>query len=449
MSKVFLSVLFTCLFAISNAQTWSPVGSGTTFGQVESMCVYNGELYVGGYFNTMGGIPVNSLAKWNGTSWDSVPGISAFPGIQVADMVVWQNQLVVVGNQIHTWNGTTWGSLGGWVNGGQSGVEVFNTELYITGNFSNAGGTPTRGIAKWNGTQWDSLGGPGLNTSPGYSGNDLMSFNGDLILTGGFTSVNGVDMSGIAAWDGILFDSVGSPTALQSGLRLVSYNNNLYVSGTVLLDSVGHFIGRWNGLDWDSVGLGLNRSPRSMSVYNNELYVMGEFDSAGQQPILGIARWNDTTWNSVGSGLDLMNTHFDTIIIGIDTFLYPQEFIVSSCVYNNELYVGGFFSMIGGVAANSIAKWHDVGAAVNESPSVNTVTVFPNPSSTTTTFQFSGIPVFREIIVTDQLGREIWRRKTSELLVEFPAFYFSSGLYFYSIIENDSRLTTGKLLIEH
>ena len=448
MKSILILAISFLLCIASTAQTWSAVGSGTTFGQIESMCVYNGELFVGGYFNSMGGIPVNSLARWNGSTWDSVPGISAFPGIEIADMVVWQNKLVVVGNQIHAWDGNSWSNFGGWVNGGQSAVEVFNNELYITGNFSNAGGTPTRGIAKWNGTQWDSVGGPGLNTSPGYSGHDLMVFNNDLILAGGFTSVNGVYVRGIAAWDGVSFDSVGSPSALYSGYRLASYNNNLYVSGTILFDSIGHYIGRWNGQIWDSVGIGVNNTVRTMTVYNNELYVMGEFDSVGQQSILGIARWNDTTWNSVGSGLDLMNTHFDTLIIGMDTILYPQEFIISSCVYNNALYVGGFFSMIGGVSANSIARWHDVGAAVEEPSTSNLINVFPNPTHETVTFEFSNANETRSIVLYDQMGREVWRDETNENLVSISVNEFSVGMYFYRVEESGTVTATGKLIVE-
>ena len=448
MRKVCLFTFWILLFTSCHAQTWSPVGSGTTFGQIESMCVYNGELYVGGYFNSMGGIPVNSLARWNGITWDSVPGMYAFPGIDIADMVVWQNQLVIVGNHVHTWNGTTWSTLGGWINGSQVGAEVFNNELYITGNFSNAGGTPTRGIAKWNGTQWDSLNGPGLDYAPGFAGHDLLYYNGSLILGGEFTTVNGLYARGIASWDGISFDTIGNSSTIGAVLRLATYNNDLYASGIIPFGNYQHTIARWNGQQWDSVGFGLNRTPYTMSVYNNELYAMGEFDTAGLQPILGIARWNDTVWNSVGSGLDLMNINIDTIVFGLDTLFLRQEVILSSCVYNNELYVGGYFSMIGGIAANSIAKWHDFGANVEAYSSLDHVTISPNPAHDIATFQFT-TSTERTVIVTDQAGREIWRRETTDETVEFPAGEFAAGMYFYLVSDEGGLTAQGKFLIQH
>lgn len=412
------------------------------------MCVYNGELYVGGYFNSMGGIPVNSLARWNGSTWDSVPGIAAFPGIEITDMIVWQNQLVIVGNQIHAWNGTTWSNLGGWVNMPQMSVEVFNNELYITGRFSDAGGVPTRGIAKWNGTQWDSVGGAGLNNSPGYLGQALQTFNGELYLGGDFYSINGAPINGLARWNGNAWDSVRNPLSPYYVSCFGNYNNRLYAGGQFQRSSSWQWISVWDGQTLDSVGVGLNADPRAMSTYNNELYVIGDFDSAGLQSCLGIARWNDTAWNSVGSGLDLLNINIDTVIIGSDTFYYPQEFLFASCVYNNELYVGGFFSMIGGVAANSIAKWHDIGAAIEESVASNSPVVFPNPATEAVTFQFSDTKQSRTIVLYDQTGRELLRQEVAENLVSISVKEFSAGMYFYRVEETGSVKATGKLLIE-
>ena len=79
--------------------TWSPVGggfsdynvysSGVNFDtSVDSLHVFNGELYVGGIFNRVGstnhviGIPVTSIAKWNGSSWSSLGIRNSVPYIK-------------------------------------------------------------------------------------------------------------------------------------------------------------------------------------------------------------------------------------------------------------------------------------------------------------------------------------------------------------------------------
>lgn len=56
-------------------QTWSPVGSGAmTFSQefspgVNALAVYgNGNLIVGGMFESIGGVTPRNIAMWNGTS---------------------------------------------------------------------------------------------------------------------------------------------------------------------------------------------------------------------------------------------------------------------------------------------------------------------------------------------------------------------------------------------
>jgi len=81
------------------------------------MFVYNGDLYVGGHFDTAGGIPVKNIAKWDGTSWSSV------------DVGVW-------------------GAIGGGIDG-SGAFAAYDSSLYVGGGFDTAGGLPARDIAKW------------------------------------------------------------------------------------------------------------------------------------------------------------------------------------------------------------------------------------------------------------------------------------------------------------
>ncbi|MDD3887710.1 MAG: chitobiase/beta-hexosaminidase C-terminal domain-containing protein [Patescibacteria group bacterium] len=107
--------------------------------------------------------------------------------------------------------------------------------------------------------------------------------------------------------------------------KMVVYNNELYVGGdftTAGGQTAGH-IAKWNGLNWSSVGLGVNQSPYSMVVYNNELYVTN-IHRAGGIDTNGIAIWNGLSWRDAG----------------FDLIMTPSEL----AVYNNELYVGGNYS---------------------------------------------------------------------------------------------------------
>jgi hypothetical protein len=63
-----------------NGSTWTALGSGMSvntansnpYAVVLSVIEYNGELYAAGQFDTANGVPVNNIAKWDGTSWSNV-----------------------------------------------------------------------------------------------------------------------------------------------------------------------------------------------------------------------------------------------------------------------------------------------------------------------------------------------------------------------------------------
>jgi len=97
---------------------WSPLGSGTN-GDVSALTVYNGQLIAGGMFTTAGGVPVNYVAAWNGSSWSP---------------------------------------LGSGTNGDVSALTVYNGQLIAGGMFTTAGGVPANYVAAWNGSSWSPLG---------------------------------------------------------------------------------------------------------------------------------------------------------------------------------------------------------------------------------------------------------------------------------------------------
>ena len=74
------------------------------------------------------------------------------------------------------------------------------------------------------------------------------------------------------------------------------------------------------------------------------------------------------------------------------------------------------------------------------------VNIFPNPASDIVSFKFEN-GADRTLSVTDELGREIWRKESNESNIEFPASKFAMGIYYYSILQNRAPAAYGKLLI--
>ncbi len=166
---------------------WSALGSGLGWNfntpAVRAMAVMNGSLYVGGVFNTAGGITVNCIARWSGSAWFALgTGLAAAGSAQVNALAVSGGNLYVGGSflkvvatapttiyarTVALWNGTTWSALGDGLDSGiVYALAVWGGDLYAGGNFSKSGNITIQRLARWNGSTWSALG-LGLGDSGG------------------------------------------------------------------------------------------------------------------------------------------------------------------------------------------------------------------------------------------------------------------------------------------
>src|SRR4051812_40115671 len=93
--NICISLVFLFLTTVSLAQTWSAVGNGV-YGRVSSFAIYNGELYIGGGFSISSGIQ-SPILKWNGVSFDTLPGTYLFGSSRIEAMAVFNNELYAGG----------------------------------------------------------------------------------------------------------------------------------------------------------------------------------------------------------------------------------------------------------------------------------------------------------------------------------------------------------------
>src|SRR3954464_15274206 len=113
-----LSIVFT--ITKSNAQTWSPVGASFD-NNVYSFVTdtVNNVIYAAGHFFNCGGVPVNHIAKWDGSNWSALGN----------------------GTDLDVYS-----------------VAIYNGELYIAGQFFTADGNSCNKIARWDGTTFQPMG---------------------------------------------------------------------------------------------------------------------------------------------------------------------------------------------------------------------------------------------------------------------------------------------------
>ncbi len=116
------------------------------------------------------------------------------------------------------------------------------------------------------------------------------------------------------------------------------------------LDSIN--ISTWDGSTWSNILVPncncSNFLVKDMAVYNNELYIAGEFNNISGIPnSTSIIKYTGTVWTDVDGG------------ITASTPAFPNSIINHLEVFNNSLYAAGIFNSIGSsISAINIAKWN-------------------------------------------------------------------------------------------
>jgi hypothetical protein len=282
-----------------NSGTWDSLAGGSD-GPVFAVAVRpNGDLLAGGHFSTVGGVPANNIARWNGTNWlpfgsgtsggsSTLPGIRAFATMPNGDLVAAGDFTAIDGvpaPALARWNGTTWSTIGTLANGHL----IYALEVMPNGDLVIGGDTF---VERWNGATWTTIGSTG-----GWVSAMSARANGDLVVAGSFNRIDSVNANNIARWDGTAWH----PLAL--------------------------------GLDWNARALA--------TLPDGDLIVGGNFDYAFNQGgflfVDGLARWNGTTWSGFGPGAD--------------------DYVYAIARNSDDTYtMAGIFDTIGGLASPALAS---------------------------------------------------------------------------------------------
>ena len=358
-----------------NGTTWSVPGTGAAVVSrvniVALAAAANGDVYAGGEIEQGGGARSNYLARWNGTAWNAL-GTSVTNSVNgfIHKLAVAGNGDVYVGgffnqaggvaaSNVAKWNGTTWSALGaGTANGVSSTVVNVNVsalavasngDVYVGGAFTEAGGVAARNVAKLNGTTWSALG-TGINDMG--VGELAVAGTGDVYASGSFSQAGGVAVNHVAKWNGTTWSALGTGVANGANVRAVfamavAGNGDVYV-GSHINQGGNNNVAKWNGTAWSSlstgVANGLNGDIDVLAVaVNGDVYAGGIFTQASGTAANNVAKWNGSTWSSLRTGAaNGVNGDINALAIA----------------GNGDVYVGGFFTHAGGVAAYSVAKWN-------------------------------------------------------------------------------------------
>jgi hypothetical protein len=130
------------------------VGYGVN-GAVLALAVSGTNLFAAGAFTMAGGVLVNHIAQWNGSSWSALgSGVNDW----IWALAVSGNNLYAGGdfttaggvsvNNIAQWNGSNWSALGSGVNSSVYALAVSGTSLFAGGQFTTAGTNASAYVAE-------------------------------------------------------------------------------------------------------------------------------------------------------------------------------------------------------------------------------------------------------------------------------------------------------------
>lgn len=339
---------------------WLPGTNGPighySYETLDALAVFRGEVVAAGEFGFMDGVRVPGIASWNGHRWMPLGEGPQFYAGRVNCLTEFHDRLIAGGTAmiyrgdstcVAEWDGDSWHPLGHGLTSGRGFTQIFGLaeyqdELVAAGYFTRAEGRPTPGVARWDGSSWHAMGPDSLHGDLAFA-MDLAEYQGSLWASGFLGLRYEGPEKNLRRWtDDNWTEIPGAPMGWIGTLAV--HEGRLLVAGR--FDSAGGQpvggLAAWDGDSWHSFGIGVraNRGEAAISRLlpsDRQLYVAGSFDSIGGVAARGVARWNGTCWNPIGQGFD--------------TGIMPPAGLV---LYEGRLIAGGRFSA--GVSHN-IAAW--------------------------------------------------------------------------------------------
>ncbi|HWT25441.1 MAG TPA: hypothetical protein VN213_18195, partial [Solirubrobacteraceae bacterium] len=334
-------------------------------GEGRALALAGDRLYVGGSFDRAGAVDTAGFAaldlpagRWEGFGAGVRNG--DFPGTVDSLAVAAATGTVFLGGRfthadtvetcgVATFGGGKYGSLGGFTYyDGTTGVNVValahaGGRLHAAGEFTAAGGVPAQHWVMHDGTAWSV---PAEVSNPVLA---LAAYGDGVVVAGtfGYSGALRVPHAGIwtpGGWQtfgqGVAYD----PYADTSVFALAATDSGVYAGG--YFDQVGPVpvasVAEWRDGRWRDMAGGV-QSPSAlgevfaMLAVGDELYITGQFETAGGVAAANIARWDGERWWPLGAGIQGMG--------------------LALAMLAGRLYVGGGFYLAGDVPAYNVASW--------------------------------------------------------------------------------------------
>lgn len=312
---------------------------GNNFGNVLCMTYFNGDLVIGGHFDSINNVAVNNIARWDGANWQpigngfdqNVHTVISYNNKLYAGGVFWTSGLDTV-RTFAVWNGSNWVNAAHQIDGYVWSSLIMDGKLILGGPFNRIDGVTYGGIASWNDTAWSNVG-VGFNNEV-YN---LSIVDDTLYACGTFTQIPQNQTSYLAKYDGTNWHQVTYPvgTTLWTS-DIVKFHDEFFVCGNF---NNPDDLGVINGSLYDSIG-STNGWISELIVYKDQLYVGGNFSIIGNQNITCVAVL-DSFLVSNGNYPSIQHSSnyiFPTIISQNSYLNMSKDFIIEDKLVDATIY---------------------------------------------------------------------------------------------------------------
>lgn len=375
-----------------DGQNWSSLGPGITDDAVTDMKAHAGDLFVAGWFDSIGGMQIADCARWDGIAWHDAADISA----NIDSFLSVGNELFAGGffrnddesdHGIARWNGTEW-RLDDRVmeltpSSNIDSIAMFDGMLHVAGGFRLVSNPECRNFTAFDAGAWRVPIPVNLSNYTDGEVGVLRTIGGTLYAGGAFDILEGSPVRDLARWTGTEWVPLGSGVDGPWVRDIIEYNGDL-VAGGYLFQAGGinvHNVARWDGAQWHAFGGGVNGNVFTLAEYRGDLIVGGFFTEVDQMPAIAVARWDGSAWHPMdlpgGNGsacnrlivyngqliaaVGLVNQGLHLLVwngTGWEPFAGTGPIGVGSLhEHCGDLYVSGIFSSIAGESARNIARW--------------------------------------------------------------------------------------------